>query len=73
MKILNDHKGEINGKVMLNYQDCTQLVSALFYLMREEKREDELESLKVLKGQLKAILTAFDADYDYGDYQGTFG
>ena len=73
MKILNNHKGEIDGKVQLDYQDCMQLHSALFYLMREEKREDELESLKVLKGQLKAILAAFDEDYDYGDYQGTFG
>ena len=72
MKVLNDHKGNINGKVMLDYQDCMQLHAALFYLMREEKREDELEALKVLRGQLKSILHSFDADYDYGDYQGTF-
>ena len=72
MKILNDNKGNINGKVILDYQDCMQLHAALFYLMREEKREDELEALKVLRGQLKAILHSFDADYDYGDYQGTF-
>ena len=72
MKILNNHKGEIDGKVQLTYQDCTQLVSALFYLIHEEKREDELHSLKVLREQLKAILAAFDEDYDYGDYQGTF-
>jgi hypothetical protein len=73
MKILNNHKGEINGKVMLDYQDCTQLVAALFYLIHEEKREEELESLKILRGQLKAILKSFDEDFDYGDYQGTFG
>jgi len=73
MKILNNHKGEIDGKVQLDYQDCMQLHSALFYLIHEEKREEELESLKILRGQLKAILAAFDADYDYGDYQGTFG
>ena len=72
MKVLNNHKGEINGKVMLDYQDCTQLVSALFYLIHEERREEELESLKILRGQLKSILAAFDADYDYGDYQGSF-
>jgi len=49
-----------------------QLHSALFYLIHEEKREEELESLKILREQLKAILAAFDEDYDYGDYQGTF-
>ena len=72
MNVLNDKDGNINGDVKLTYQDCMQLHAALFYLMREEKREDELEALKVLRGQLKAILHAFDADYDYGDYQGTF-
>jgi hypothetical protein len=74
MRILNDHNGWINGKVMLDYQDCTQLVAALFYLIHEEKREEELESLKILRGQLKAILKSFDDDcwWRYGDYQGNF-
>jgi hypothetical protein len=72
MKVLNDKDGNINGDVKLTYQDCMQLHSALFYLMREEKNEDELNSLEELRRQLKAILHSFDADYDYGDYQGTF-
>ena len=51
MRVLNDHKGNINGNVKLTYQDCQQLHSALFYLIHEEKREDELEALKILRGQ----------------------
>jgi hypothetical protein len=73
MKVLNDYKGYINGDVKLTHDDCRRLNSALFYLLREETAKEEKEDLKLLREQFKTILDALDDDYDYGDYQGTFG
>jgi len=72
MKVLNNYKGEINGNVRLTYMDCKQLESALFYYMREEKNPDHLANANALRKQFKSILAAFDEDFEYGDYQGTF-
>jgi len=73
MKVLNDYKGYINGDVKLTHDDCRRLNSALFYLLREETAKEEREDLRLLREQFKTILDALDDDYDYGDYQGTFG
>ena len=72
MKVLNDHNGEINGKVMLTYRDCEILNSALFYLRAQESLEEKLEEIRLLQGSLKAIMNKLGEDYDYGDYQGSF-
>ena len=72
MKVLNDNKGNINGLVKLTYLDCKQLESALFYLMREEKSPEMLENANAMRTKLKAMISYFDEDYNYGDYQGSF-
>ena len=68
MKVLNDHNGDINGDVKLSYLDCKQLESALFYLMREEKQPEYLANANEMRRKFKAMIAAFDEDFDYSDF-----
>lgn len=53
MKILNDHTGEVNGKVVLSLEDCHQLIEALDYLNDSGDGE--------LYGKLTALAQALEA------------
>lgn len=68
MKVLNDHNGEINGDVTLSYLDCVQLETALFYLMREEKHPEFLANANKMRKQFRAMIAAFDEDFDPSDF-----
>ena len=53
MKILNDHTGEVDGKVVLTLADCRQIIEALDYL--NESGDGELY------GKLTALAQALEA------------
>ena len=62
MKILNDMKGNIEGKVILSRLDCRRLHSAIFYFLErayslgEEPSDEEAEGLRKLQDQLEAMI-----------------
>ena len=56
MKVLNDMKGNIDGKVILSRLDCRRLHSAIFYYLKEEPSDEEAEGLRKLQAQLKAMI-----------------
>ncbi len=56
MRVLNDHKGNINGNVKLDYRDCELISSALFYLQHEETLEEKKQEIKILQGTFKFIM-----------------
>ena len=65
MRVLNDHKGNANGKVILTYKDCELLNSALFYLKKEETLDDRLEGIRILQVELKFIMNELRDSEDY--------
>lgn len=64
MKILNDFKGNINGRVHLTKEDAHLLHSALFYLLHEEPHEETKEKLNYLKQQFHELTKHLDDHED---------
>lgn len=55
MKILNDNKGNIDGRVHLSNEDITLITTALFYYYREEPLESNRQKLNELKQQFATM------------------
>lgn len=55
MRLLNDHKGNANGKVHLTLEDVGMIKTALFYLQHEEPHADHRHYIGELKQQFEAL------------------
>ena len=64
MKILNDNKGNIDGRVHLSKEDITLITTALFYYYREEPLESNRQKLNELKQQFSTMAQHLDDHED---------
>ena len=55
MRLLNDHKGNANGKVHLTLEDVDIIKTALFYFQREEPHADARHDIGELKQKFEAL------------------
>ena len=55
MRLLNDHKGNANGKVHLTLEDVGMIKTALFYLHHEEPNAETRANIGELKQQFEAL------------------
>lgn len=68
MKILNNAKGNIDGKVILTQMDCNLINTALFYRQKAEPNQEIRDYIENLRLQFEAMVDEHDADRAGGDW-----
>ena len=56
MRVLNDNKGMIDGKVHLTKDDINVINSALFYLQHEEPTSEARDKITMLREQFQSLI-----------------
>lgn len=56
MRVLNDLRGEIDGRVHLTKDDINVINSALFYLQHEEPTLESRDKIAVLREQFQSLI-----------------